>query len=80
MVNTIKLCISRQSIKYIIFSALRTIFYPMGAMWFLLAEIIGSYILVVIYLKAKNWKKSFMIFGSVGYGFVLLCNNYFFLI
>lgn len=54
------------------------IFYPWGAMWYVLALIVS--ILLVYPLYKRDKLKLAVIIGSILYIFALLCNNYYFII
>ena len=54
----------------------QAIFYPVGAMWFVLACMVGAYIIHIFW----NHKRLAVIFAIVLYGVALLGNNYFFLL
>lgn len=58
----------------------RTIFYPLSAMWYLWASIIGAFILFYIYSHSKHWKRVWLIYSILAYTFLLLNNNYNFLV
>lgn len=54
------------------------VFYPKGALWYILASIVGAWI---IYLFFRFNRKKLMIPVAVLlYGFALICNSYFFII
>ena len=77
--NLIELQTKGQSISYLLAYSCRTFFYPLNAMWYLLASIIGAIIMTIFYLKCKSWRWVWVVYAIVSYIFVLLCNNYFFL-
>ena len=52
------------------------LFYPQGAMWFVLACIVAVCIIVLLW----NHKGLLAIIGGGGYVFALLCNTYYFLV
>ena len=52
------------------------IFYPRGAMWFVLACMVAAYTIV----KLWNKKRVLIAIGVVGYVFALLCNSYYFIV
>lgn len=56
----------------------RVFFYPWGALWYILALIVATIIIVPFYKKNKI--KSAVVLGGVLYFFALLCNNYYFVI
>lgn len=58
--------------------ACRLLFYPRGALWYVGACIIGA-LLLVPFLKAKKLNLALCI-GAILYIFLLVCNNYFFLV
>ncbi len=51
-------------------------FYPLGAMWYVLASILA----VLLIGRLWNFKKILLLLGVGGYCFCLLCNSYYFLI
>ena len=63
--------ILKKEISYILF-------YPRGALWYVAACMIGV-LLLVPFLKEKKLNVALCI-GVILYGFLLICNNYFFLI
>ncbi|MCD8014683.1 MAG: acyltransferase [Lachnospiraceae bacterium] len=67
-------------LMHILFYAFRTIVYPKNAMWYLLALIIGAVIITELYLRTNKWWVPWIFISIIGYTFVLLCNNYYFLI
>ncbi len=79
LLNAVSLYLAGQSVKEIIISSLQTVFYPKNAMWYLSASIIGAIILTVIYTRFKNYKSVLIVFACIGYAFLLICNNYFFI-
>lgn len=56
----------------------KIIFYPWGALWYVLAVIIAIIIIIPFYRRDKI--KNAMIIGGVLYIFALICNNYYFLV
>lgn len=61
--------------SYIILRLVRhAIFYPLGAMWFMLASMIAIYIITRILDKPKLLFPMFLF----GYSFALICNTYYF--
>lgn len=67
------------SILKIIIKLIRDlIFYPWGAMWYLLALMVAVIIIVPFY--KKNKLKNIVIIGSILYLFALICNTYYFLV
>lgn len=51
-------------------------FYPYGAMWYVLACVVGA-LLLYPFLKRKTLKRALLI-GALLYVWALLCNNYYF--
>lgn len=65
--------------KIIILKLIRKlIFYPWGALWYLLAVIVA--IIIIIPFYKRNKIKNAVILGGVFYFVALICNNYYFLI
>lgn len=64
----------------IIMYVCRTVAYPLSAMWFIFALIIGSIILTFIFVKFKSFKTIWLVYSIITYSYLLLCNNYFFII
>ena len=56
----------------------KIIFYPWGALWYVLAVIIASIIIIPFYKRNKI--EYAIILGAILYVFALLCNSYYFLI
>lgn len=56
----------------------KTIFYPWGALWYILAVIV-SVVIMIPFIK-KNKIKIAVILGIALYFFALICNNYYFLV
>lgn len=52
------------------------IFYPKGAMWFILACIVA----VILVNALWNYKKVLLSLCVLGYSFALLCNSYYFIV
>ena len=66
-------------IKKIILILIRSIlFYPWGAMWYVLALIVAVIIIIPFYKKGKI--KRIVFIGALFYLFALLCNTYYFLV
>lgn len=65
---------------FIIFLKLirKIVFYPWGALWYILAVIIALIIIIPFYKRNKI--EYCIIIGGLLYCFALLCNNYYFLI
>ena len=54
------------------------LFYPWGAMWYVLALMVAILIILPFYRRGKT--KKIMIIGALLYLFALLCNNYYFVL
>lgn len=53
------------------------LFYPMNALWFIQASIVGALLLIPFYKRGSI--SAAVLLGIVLYAFALLCNNYYFL-
>lgn len=74
-----KFYILGDSFSNIILKLIRNLlFYPWGAMWFVLALIVALIIIMPFYKKNKI--KNVVIIGAILYLFALLANNYYFLV
>lgn len=56
----------------------KIIFYPWGALWYVLAVIVA--IIIIIPFYKRNKIKNAMAIGGILYIFALICNNYYFLV
>lgn len=65
-------------LKTILLTIRDLVFYPWGAMWYVLALIVASIICCYFYKKDKLNQLFFI--GLTLYSFALLCNNYYFLV
>lgn len=80
-VEIYRYAVKGETAGFIFLYVIRSFFYPKGAMWYLLASIVGAWILAEIYCRFQvRWKKIWLLYASAGYLVVLLCNNYYFLI
>ncbi len=78
ILNAVVLYHASHDIKQTIISSLQSfVFYPRGAMWFVLALIIGSFLLEFI-LKHNINRLLSAIISLFFFSFALLCNNYYF--
>lgn len=71
--------LSAASLEYIILSVGRSVlFYPWGALWYIQALIVATFILIPFIKKGKEvWA---LLLGIILYFFALLCNRYFFVV
>lgn len=49
-------------------------------MWYLLASIIGAHIIFYIYIHFKHWRRAWLVYSIFAYTFLLLNNNYNFIV
>lgn len=70
---------SRNMVKTVLLVIQNAIFYPRGAMWFLFALIVSSFILEFL-LKKKVPVVAIGMIAAVLFAFALLCNTYFFVV
>lgn len=65
---------------FLIVECVRTaIFYPMGAMWFVLACIVASLVIEKLFYH-KNRNTFILLIGLCGYAYALLANTYYYIV
>lgn len=76
LISILKIYKEKSLLYLIAYSVQRIFFYPLGAMWFLLASMIG------VYCICKLWDRKWLlvVIAILGYCFALICNTYYFTI